>query len=99
MHTPSTRILSALAYDRQRAQIGSPAGGGQAMTLGAVRAGDIVLADRKGRCFYAIVTERRDRELAVEPIDRRVTCYTVRRARSSESGERVAPGTAGWWTW
>ena len=39
MHTPSTRILSALAYDRQRAQIGSPAGGGQAMTLGAVRTG------------------------------------------------------------
>ena len=78
MHTPSTRILSALAYDRQRAQIGSPAGGGQAMTLGAVRAGDIVLADRKGRRFYAIVTERRDRELAVEPIDRRVTYYTVK---------------------
>jgi hypothetical protein len=41
------------------------------MTLAGVRAGDIVLADRKGRRFYAIVTERRERELEVEPIDRR----------------------------
>ena len=54
-----------------------------------------MLADRKGRRVYAIVTERRDRELAVEPIDQRVTYYTVRRARSSESGERVAPGRPG----
>jgi hypothetical protein len=48
------------------------------MTLGAVRHGDIVLADRKGRRFYALVTERRDRELAVEPIDRRVTYHKVK---------------------
>lgn len=48
------------------------------MTLGAVSPGDIVLADRKGRRFYALVTERRDRELAVDPIDRRVTYHTVR---------------------
>ena len=50
------------------------------MTLGSVRPGDIVFADRKGRRFFAIVTERRERELAVEPIDRRVT-YTVVKAR------------------
>ena len=48
------------------------------MTLGGVRAGDIVLADRKGRRFYAIVIERRDRELTVEPVDRRVTYRHVK---------------------
>ena len=48
------------------------------MTLGAVRAGDIVLADRKGRRFYAVVVERRDRELEVDPIDRRVTYRHVK---------------------
>jgi hypothetical protein len=48
------------------------------MTLGAVQAGDIVLADRKGRRFYAIVTERGHRELQVEPIDRRVTYHQVK---------------------
>jgi hypothetical protein len=48
------------------------------MTLAGVRAGDIVLADRKGRRFYAIVIERRERELAVEPIDRRVTYHVVK---------------------
>ena len=48
------------------------------MTLGGVRAGDIVLADRKGRRFYAIVIERRERELTVEPIDRRVTYRHVK---------------------
>jgi len=50
------------------------------MTLGAVKAGDIVLADRKGRRFFAVVTARRDRQLLVEPIDRRVT-YRVVTAR------------------
>jgi hypothetical protein len=48
------------------------------MTLGGVRAGDIVLADRKGRRFYAVVIEHRDRELEVEPIDRRVTYRRVK---------------------
>jgi len=33
------------------------------MTLGAVKAGDIVLADRKGRRFFAVVTARRERGL------------------------------------
>ena len=48
------------------------------MTLGGVSPGDIVLADRKGRRFYAIVIARRDRELDVEPIDRRVTYHHVK---------------------
>jgi hypothetical protein len=48
------------------------------MTLAGVRAGDIVLADRKGRRFYAVVTERHERELEVEPIDRRVTYRHVK---------------------
>jgi hypothetical protein len=48
------------------------------MTLGGVRAGDIVLADRKGRRFYAVVVERHGRELEVEPIDRRVTYRRVK---------------------
>jgi hypothetical protein len=48
------------------------------MTLGAVRAGDIIEVDRKGRRFFAIVVERRERELEVEPIDRRVTYRRVK---------------------
>jgi hypothetical protein len=48
------------------------------MTLGGVNPGDIVLADRKGRRFYAIVIDRRERELEVEPIDRRVTYRRVK---------------------
>jgi len=48
------------------------------MTLGAVKIDDVVLADRKGRRFYAIVTGRGDRELQVEPIDRRVTYHQVK---------------------
>jgi hypothetical protein len=48
------------------------------MTLGGVGPGDIVLADRKGRRFYAIVVQRRERELEVEPIDRRVTYRHVK---------------------
>ena len=50
------------------------------MTLGSVKAGDIVLADRKGRRSFAVVIERREREreLQVEPIDRRVTYHVVK---------------------
>jgi hypothetical protein len=72
------------------------------MTLGAVNPGDIVLADRKGRRFYAVVTERRGRELEVEPIDRRVTYRHVKarevlgiwrksRAKSGRVIEAVRP--------
>jgi hypothetical protein len=68
------------------------------MTLGAVKPGDIVLADRKGRRFFAVVTARRERELEVEPIDRRVTYHVVKarevmgiwhksRARNGRAGE------------
>ena len=48
------------------------------MTLAGVKAGDIVLADRKGRRFYAIVVDRYERELEVDPIDRRVTYRRVK---------------------
>ena len=68
------------------------------MTLGGVCPDDIVLADVKGRRFYAIVLARRDRELEVEPIDRRVTYRRVKarevigiwrksRAQNSRSAE------------
>ena len=53
------------------------------MTLGGVNPGDIVLADRKGGRFYALVAERRKRELQVEPIGRRVT-YRHVKARESD---------------
>ncbi len=72
------------------------------MTLGGVRSGDIVLADRKGRRFYAIVIARCERELEVEPIDRRVTYRRVKarevlgiwrksRARNSRVDEAISP--------
>ena len=48
------------------------------MTLAGVKAGDIVLCDRMGRVFYAIVLERRERELEIDPIDRRVTYHRVK---------------------
>jgi hypothetical protein len=41
------------------------------MNLAGVQVGDVVLADRKGRRFYAIVTAKEPGGLAVEPIDRR----------------------------
>jgi hypothetical protein len=67
-----------------------------------VSPGDIVLADRKGRRFYAIVIARRDGELEVEPIDRRVTYRRVKarevlgiwrksRAKSGRVIEAVRP--------
>jgi len=48
------------------------------MNLGGVQTRDVVLANRKGRSFYAIVTGKRQGELQVEPIDRRVTYYKVK---------------------
>ena len=48
------------------------------MTLNGVKSGDIVLCDRMGRVFYALVVERRERELEVDPIDRRVTYRRVK---------------------
>jgi hypothetical protein len=51
--------------------------GDRAMTLGGVSPGDIVLADRKGRRFYAVVIARHERELETDPIDGRVTYRRV----------------------
>jgi hypothetical protein len=48
------------------------------MTLTGVKSGDIVLCDRMGRVFYAIVIERHERELEIDPIDRRVTYRRVK---------------------
>jgi hypothetical protein len=48
------------------------------MTLRALRGGDIVLCERRDWRFYAIVIARHDRELEVEPIDRRVTYHRVK---------------------
>jgi hypothetical protein len=47
------------------------------MTLNGLRSGDI-LCDRMGRVFYAIVVQRHERELEVDPIDRRVTYRRVK---------------------
>ena len=48
------------------------------MTLSGVKSGDIVLCDRMGRVLYAIVIERHERELEIDPIDRRVTYHRVK---------------------
>jgi hypothetical protein len=48
------------------------------MTLNGVKSGDIVLCDRLGRVFYAIVVARHERELEVDPIDQRVTYRRVK---------------------
>ena len=72
------------------------------MTLGGVNPGDIVLADVKGRRFYAIVIARRLRVLVVEPIDRRVSYRRVKarevlglwrkgRGRAARSPEAIRP--------
>ena len=47
------------------------------MTLNGLRSGDI-LCDRMGRVFYAIVEQRHERELEIDPIDRRVTYRRVK---------------------
>lgn len=43
------------------------------MTLGSVHAGDIVLADVKGRRFYALVEEKARGQLTVRPLDARIS--------------------------
>jgi len=45
------------------------------VTLGGVNPDDIVLAEVKGRRFYAIVIARSKREVEVQPIERRVTYH------------------------
>jgi hypothetical protein len=72
------------------------------MTFGGGVPGDIVLTDRKGRQFYAIVIARCERELEVEPIDRRVTYHRLKarevigiwrksRATSARNVESIRP--------
>ena len=48
------------------------------MTLSGIKAGDIVLAKRRGWRFYAIALARRERVLEVEPLDRRITYHMVK---------------------
>ena len=48
------------------------------MILGSVHVGDVVLADRKGRRFFALVTGKSQGALDVDPIDRRVTSHHVK---------------------
>jgi hypothetical protein len=48
------------------------------VTLQGIMSGDIVLCDRLGRVFHAIVIERHERELEVDPIDRRITYRRVK---------------------
>ena len=66
------------------------------MTLGAVKAGDVALVDRKGRRFFAIVVERRERELEVDPIDRRVTYHLVKAREVIGIWHMSRARTAGW---
>ena len=46
------------------------------MRLADVVAGDIVLVNRKGRVFHAVVGAARPHGLTIEPIDKRVTYRT-----------------------
>lgn len=44
------------------------------MTLGSIRAGDLVAVDKKGRRFLAVATERAaGGELRIRPLDRALT--------------------------
>ena len=72
------------------------------MTLGGVKPGDIVLAERRGWRFYAIVLARRERVVEVEPLDPRVTYHMVKarevlgiwrrsRATSARNVEAIRP--------
>jgi hypothetical protein len=74
------------------------------MRLANVLAGDIVLVNRKGRVFHAIVTATEPRGLALEPIDRHVTyrrCsshdvvgHWSRRGRPQAGDEKLRPTEA-----
>ena len=48
------------------------------MTLGNVRAGDIVRCDLGGRVFYAIVQEKIERALKIEPLSPNVNYRQVK---------------------
>ena len=80
---------------------GAVAEGGRAMTLGGVKSRrHRARATAMGRRFYAIVVERHERELEVEPIDRRVTYRRVkarevlgiwRKSRAQNGARRDCP--------
>lgn len=65
------------------------------MTLTSVKAGDIVEVDKKGRRFLAYVTEKKDRALAIRPVDRRITYFecsaheVIDHWRHSRAGDRL----------
>ncbi|MBX5441626.1 MAG: hypothetical protein IRZ32_08880 [Solirubrobacteraceae bacterium] len=71
------------------------------MRLANVLVGDIVLVNRKGRVFHALVTHIEPHGLGVEPIDRRITyrrCgarevigHWARRGRPQEGEPTLAP--------
>lgn len=71
------------------------------MRLANVLVGDIVLVNRKGRVFHAVVTRVEKGGLGVDPIDKRVTyrqCgshdvvgHWSRRGRPQAGDERLRP--------
>ncbi|UGS36878.1 hypothetical protein [Capillimicrobium parvum] len=74
------------------------------MRLASVLVGDIVLVNRKGRVFHALVTGIELRGLGIEPIDKRVTyrqCsahdvvgHWARRGRPQAGDEELRPTEA-----
>lgn len=48
------------------------------MRLEGIQAGDIVEVDRLGRRFHALVTGSASGGLAVQPLDRRISCRSCR---------------------
>jgi len=74
------------------------------MRLAQVLAGDIVLVNRKGRVFHAVVTGTEPRGLALEPIDKRISyrhCgahdvvgHWARRGRPQASDDALRPTEA-----
>ena len=72
------------------------------MTVGGLRSGDIVLCERRGWRFHAVVIARHERELEVEPIDRGVTYHRVKarevigiwRKRRGQNGRVVGAAEA-----
>ena len=70
------------------------------MTSKGIGAGDIVLVDKKGRRFHALVTELEQLEsgrfeLIVRPLDSRISYRTASRARGARGLAQAARGLAG----
>jgi hypothetical protein len=64
------------------------------MRLRAIRPGDVVLIDKRGRRFEATVREVVAGELAIVPLDRRVTYYTARAREVRARRPALAGGEA-----